>query len=80
MLNRSGSQYGVKNGDVISAKMVGNVITAYKNGVQLGQTIDNTYASGSPGIGFNLENGTSGCSGTNDEYGFNGYSATDVVP
>ena len=27
-----GTQYGVKNGDVISATIVGNTITAYKNG------------------------------------------------
>jgi hypothetical protein len=80
LLNRTGSQYGVKDGDIISAKMVGNVITAYKNGVQMGQVTDNTYTSGSPGMGFNLENSASGCSGTNGKYGFNGYSATDVVP
>jgi hypothetical protein len=71
----NGQQYGVTNGDTVMATIVGNVITAYKNGVQEGQVTDSTYASGSPGIGFNLDNGVSGCSGTND--GFSSFTAVD---
>ena len=63
-------QYGVKTGDVVRATIVGNVITAYKNGVQLAQVTDKTYATGSPGMGFN--------EGTNGDYGFTNYSATDT--
>jgi hypothetical protein len=79
LLNTSGAQYGVKNGDVISAKVVGNVITVYKNGVVMGSASDNTYANGAPGMGFNLENAPAGCSGSNDKYGYTQFSATDGV-
>jgi hypothetical protein len=29
-------------------------------------------------MGFNLENAPAGCSGTNGDYGFTSYSATDA--
>jgi hypothetical protein len=73
----NGEEFGVTNGDTVSATMVGNVITAYKNGVQLGQVTDSTFSSGSPGMGFNLNNGVSGCSGTNANYGFSSFTAVD---
>jgi hypothetical protein len=73
----NGAQFGVSNGDTVMATVVGNVITAYKNGVQLGQVTDSTYSSGSPGIGFNLDNTVSGCSGTNANYGFSSFTAAD---
>ena len=47
-----GAQYGVANGDVVKATIVGNVITTYINGVQVGQATDDTYATGQPGMGF----------------------------
>jgi hypothetical protein len=72
-----GQQFGVTDGDTVMATIVGNVITAYKNGVQQGQVTDNTYSSGSPGMGFNLDNGVSGCSGTNADYGFSSFTALD---
>lgn len=74
---QSGAQYGAKDGDVVSASMVGNVITAYKNGVQMGQATDSTFTAGTPGMGFNLENGLAGCRGTNGDYGFTSYTASD---
>jgi hypothetical protein len=76
---RNNAKYGVTTGDVVSATIVGNVITAYKNGIQLGQATDNTYTDGSPGIGFNLENAPSGCAGTNGQYGYTSFMATDSV-
>ena len=72
-----GQQFGVTNGDTVMATIVGNVITAYKNGVLQGQATDSTYSNGSPGMGFNLENAPSGCSGTNPTYGFSSFSAVD---
>ncbi len=45
----TGNQYGVANGDVIKASIVGNIITAYKNGVVMGTATDSTYTTGSPG-------------------------------
>jgi hypothetical protein len=77
---QNGAQYGVKTGDVVMATIVGNVITAYKNGVQVLQVTDNTFTSGAPGMGFNLDNGPSypGCSGTNGDYGFTSLTAMDT--
>ena len=65
-----GKQYGVTTGDVVKATIVGNVITAYKNGVQLGQVTDNTYTTGNPGLGFN--------EGKNGDYGMTRFTATDA--
>jgi hypothetical protein len=77
LVNEHGTQYAVKTGDVISAQIVGTVITAYKNGVQMGQATDNTYAGGNPGMGFNLETKVAGCAGTNGDYGYTTFTATD---
>ena len=65
-----GKQYSVKTGDVVKATIVGNVITTYKNGVQMGQVKDNTYLTGRPGFGFN--------EGTNGDYGITRFTATDA--
>jgi hypothetical protein len=67
----SGPQYGVNNGDVIQATISGSRITVYKNGTQLAQATDSTYAAGAPGLGFD------GPIGTNSAWGFTRYSATD---
>ena len=53
LLNEHGKEYSVTSGDVVKATIAGNVITAYKNGVPLGQAKDNTYLTGEPGFGFN---------------------------
>ena len=39
----------LKTGDVLKASIVGNVITAWVNGVQVLQCTDSTYTSGNPG-------------------------------
>ena len=76
LVNTSGAQYGVTEGDVVKATIVGNVITAYLNGVEVGTATDSTYTSGSPGMGMNLETGDSSCIGTNGDYGFKHFTAT----
>ncbi len=68
-----GSQYGVEDGDVVKATMIGNVITAYINGVQVLQATDKTFKSGNPGIGFFLDSAT----GLNGDYGFTNFTASD---
>ena len=68
-----GSQCGVATGDVVKASMIGNVITAYINGVQVLKATDNTYTAGSPGIGFYIE----GATAVNGDFGFTSYTATD---
>ena len=70
LANLRGRQYGVKTGDVIRATIVGDVIAAYKNGVQLAQVTDKTYPTGNSGLGFN--------EGFNGDYGLSRFSATDT--
>lgn len=65
---------GVKDGDVVKATIVGNVITAYINGAQVLQGTDDTYTNGNPGMGFFL----GGMTGINTkDYGFSKFKATD---
>lgn len=70
LLDAHGKQYGVTTGDVVKSTITGNVITAYKNGVQLAQARDkdNTFTAGQPGFGFN--------EGNNGDYGITSFSAT----
>ncbi len=68
-----GSQFGVANGDVIKASMIGKLFTVYVNGVQIAQTTDYLFTSGNPGIGFYQE----GVTGGSDECGLSSFTATD---
>ena len=70
LLNESGSQFQAKTGDVVKATVAGNVISAYKNGVLMGQATDNTFASGNPGMGFNEQS-------YNGDYGYSSFTAAD---
>jgi hypothetical protein len=63
---------GISNGDVIKATVVGVVITAYVNGVEVVQATDNTYSSANPGMGFNY-----GCNGTYGDFGLTRFTASD---
>jgi hypothetical protein len=49
-----GPQYGVQDGDVIEASIVGDSIKGYINGVEMISATDDRFATGSPGIGFNF--------------------------
>jgi hypothetical protein len=72
-----GSKYGVTNGDVVKAAIVGSTITVYINGVQVLQATDKRFTSGSPGMGFFLQGATGINSGINSDYGFSRFSAAD---
>jgi hypothetical protein len=61
------------NGDVLNATIKGSTITAYLNGTKAVQVTDNTYTSGSPGLGFFLQ----GASGLNANFGFSSFTASD---
>jgi hypothetical protein len=63
-----GPQYGVSDGDVVEATIVGNEISSYINGVKVLSATDDTFAGGSPGIGFNF-----GCGDTYVDHGFTSY-------
>jgi hypothetical protein len=61
----SGAQYGVKDGDLVEATIVGNVIKGFINGMEVISATDGIYDAGSPGIGFNF-----GVGETNVDHGF----------
>ena len=63
-----GSGFGVKDGDVVEATIVGNVIKGYINGVEVLSVTDNKFDTGSPGIGFNF-----GVGDTNVDHGFSSF-------
>jgi hypothetical protein len=73
LASQEGAKYGVTNGDVVRATIVGNVITAYINGVRVLRAKDDTYATGNPGMGFFLQGG----SVVNTDYGFASFKASD---
>jgi len=68
LARKQGPRYGVQDGDLVEATIVGNVITSYINGVEVLSATDDTYDTGSPGIGFNF-----GCGDTYVDHGFTDY-------
>lgn len=60
----------VPNGSVVKGSIVGNLITTFVNGVEIFHVSDNTFTTGSPGIGFySMGNADSG-------FGFTSFTAT----
>jgi len=59
-----GKKYGVKDGAIIEASIVGNVITGYLDGQEMISVVDDNIKSGAPGVGFNFGVGT-----TNADHG-----------
>jgi len=66
-----GSKYGVATGDVVKGTIVGNTITAYKNGKQLFKITNDRFSTGNPGFGFN--------EGPNGNYGISSFTASDTA-
>jgi len=62
------------SGDVISATIVGNVISTYINGVLMARVTDSTFATGQPGIAFFTR--PEGVSASAD-FGMTSYTAQD---
>jgi hypothetical protein len=48
----SSTPINLKTGDVISATIQGNHITAFLNGVLVAEATDSTFSDGQPGVGF----------------------------
>jgi hypothetical protein len=63
-----GPAFGVSDGDVVEATIVGNVIRSFINGVEVLSATDDVYAEGSPGVGFNF-----GCGDTYVDHGFTSF-------
>jgi hypothetical protein len=73
LVTHYGAKYGVSNGDVVEAIAVGDVISAYKNGALQARVTDNTFRTGSPGMG------TDWGPGTNTDFGLSQFMATDQI-
>lgn len=70
----TGSQYKAVTGDVLKLTAVGTTITAYVNGVQVAQATDATFASGTPGMGFQCDaNGDT----DNTKFGFSTWTGAE---
>jgi hypothetical protein len=65
-----GPEFGVTDGDVVEACMVGDEIRGYINGVEVTSVKDDVYVDGAPGVGFNF-----GVGNTNVDHGFTSFEA-----
>lgn len=68
LARKVGPEYGVEDGDLVEATIVGNVIKGFINGVEVTSATDDVCDSGSPGIGFNF-----GVGDTNVDHGFTSF-------
>ncbi len=73
LVKNHGQKFGISDGSVIKASIVGSIITVFINDVVVSEVVDNVYADGSPGMGFFVAH----ASGVNQDYGFMRYTATD---
>jgi hypothetical protein len=75
LADKRGTNYGLKNGDILKASVVGNVITVYVNGVEKARVTDNTFPTGDPGIGEFLFCDNGHGVGSNTNFGFASFAA-----
>jgi hypothetical protein len=68
LARQQGADFGVREGDVVEATIVGNVIRSFVNGAEVLSATDDVFGGGSPGIGFNF-----GCGDTYVDHGFTSY-------
>jgi hypothetical protein len=54
LTRKVGAEFGVEDGDLVEATIFGSEIKGFINGVEVTSAVDDTYAEGSPGIGFNF--------------------------
>jgi hypothetical protein len=73
LVKNHGQKFGITDGSVIKASIVGSLITVFINDVLVAEVVDNVYKDGSPGLGFFAAH----ASGVNRDYGFKRYTATD---
>jgi hypothetical protein len=78
LADKSGPEYGLKNGDIIMASIIGNVITVYINGIGKAVVRDDSFKTGNPGIGIFLECKNGHGNGSNQDYGFTRFKARGI--
>ena len=73
-----GTNYGLKNGDILKASIIGNRIRVSINGVEKAHAVDDSFKTGNPGIGeyFDCEGGKS--HGANADFGFSSFTARAI--
>ena len=78
LADKRGTNYGLNNGDILKASVVGNVITVYINGVEKARVTDDTFKTGSPGIGEFLACDNGRGIGSNSDFGLAGFTARGI--
>jgi len=79
LADKHGADYGLKDGDILKASVIGNVITVYVNGVEKARATDDTFKTGDPGIGEYLAcEGGQGI-GSNADFGFTSFTARGIA-
>jgi hypothetical protein len=66
---------GLHEGDIVSAKIVGHVITTYVNGTQILSVSDDRFNDGNPGMGF----WRGAPSGPMNDFAFTRFTATSLT-
>ncbi len=78
LADKRGVGYGLKDGDILKASIVGHVITVFVNGVEKAQVKDDTYKTGNPGIGTFLSCDGGRGVGSNQDFGFRNFTARGI--
>jgi hypothetical protein len=78
LADKRGTNYGLNNGDVLKASIVGNVITVLINGVEKARVSDDTFKTGNPGIGQFLACADGRGIGSNRDFGFASFTARGI--
>ncbi len=78
LADKRGAGYGLKDGDILKASIVGNVITVSINGVEKAQVKDDTHKMGNPGIGTFLQCDGGRGAGSNKNFGFRNFTARGI--
>jgi hypothetical protein len=68
LARKVGTEFGVKDGDVVEASIEGNLIRGFINGVEVITATDDVFSEGAPGVGFNFFVST-----TNVDHGFTSF-------
>ena len=73
-----GTNYGLKDGDILKASVIGNRISVYINGVEKAYAVDDSFNSGNPGIGEFLDCQRGQGVGSNSDFGFASFTARAI--
>ena len=79
LADHRGTNYGLKNGDILKASIIGNVITVSVNGVEKARVTDDTHKTGNPGVGEYLACESGRGVGSNADFGFASFTARGIA-